>query len=57
MDYGPYLLVGMVVFGSMLGVFVGFILHCELRARKRVDPLDEHFKSLDLPPKIPGGWF
>lgn len=57
MDYGPYLIVSIVVFGSLLAAFIGFILHCELRARNKPDRFEDYFKSLGLPPRRGGVWF
>ena len=54
MDIGPYLVVAAVVFGSLLMAFVGFILHCDLRARKNAasrkpTALDDYYASLGRP--------
>lgn len=57
MDAGPYLVVGAVVFGSLLMAFVGFVLHADLRSRKKPDPLQEYFDSIGMPTDKRGHWF
>lgn len=52
-----YFLVAAVVLSPVLMALVFITIRSELRARKRRDPFEDYFKSLDLPPKIPGGWF
>ena len=52
-----YFLVAAVVLSPVLMAMVFITLRCELRARKRPDPFEDYFKSLDMPHKLPGRWF
>ena len=51
---GPYMLVGVVVAASLLVAFIGFLLHCDLRAKKHAagkkpTALDDYYESLGRP--------